>query len=52
MGASDGFILCEWSENIVDDLPRDRLKATILRDGDGTGRRIVVECEGYEDLMP
>lgn len=50
--ASDGFILCEWSENIVDELPHDRLKATILRDGDDTGRRIILEGDGYEDLMP
>ena len=50
--ASDGFILCEWSENIVEDLPSDALHATILRDGDGTGRRIILKGEGYEDIMP
>ena len=50
--ASDGFILCEWSENIVEELPSDMLKITILRDGDGTARRIITEGDGYEDLMP
>ena len=50
--ASDGFILCEWSENIVEELPSDMLKITILRDGDGTARRITTEGDGYEDLMP
>ena len=50
--ASDGFILCEWSENIVEELPSDMLKITILRDGDSTGRRIITEGDGHEDLMP
>ena len=50
--ASDGVILCEWSENIIEELPHDMLKITILRDGDGTARRILMEGKGYEDLMP
>lgn len=52
--AADSFILCEWSENIEDDIPQDALSVTILRDGDGDGdgRRIIMKGEGYEDLMP
>ena len=50
--ASDGFVLCEWSENIEEDIPRDAMTATILRVGDGTERRIILKGEGYEDIMP
>ena len=48
----DAYILCEWSENIEDDMPQDVLSVTILRDGGGDGRRIIMKGEGYEDLMP
>ena len=50
--AADAFILCEWSENIPEDIPGDALSVTILREGDGTKRRIIMKGEAYEDLMP
>lgn len=50
--AKDAYILCEWSENIEDDMPQNVLSVTILRDGGGDGRRIIMKGEGYEDLMP
>ena len=49
--AREGFILCEWSENIEDDVPRDALLITIARDGE-CGRRITMKGDGYEDIMP
>ena len=50
--AKDGYVLCEWSENIRDELPPARLSVTIAR-GEGEFDRIItVEGEGYEDLMP
>lgn len=51
--AEDGYILCEWSENIRDLLPGDALSVTIERWGaSDNGRKITVKGEGYEGLMP
>lgn len=50
--AADAFILCEWSENIEEEIPDDALFISLLREGDGTARRIIMKGEGYEDLMP
>lgn len=41
--ARDGYILCEWSENIEDFLPTDFIRATITRTDAGTGREIRIE---------
>ncbi len=49
--AADGLILCEWSENIKEEIPEDALTVRIERTGD-TARRILLEGDGYEDLMP
>ena len=49
--ARDGFILTEWSERIRAEIPKDALCVTILR-SDDCARRILIEGEGYEDLMP
>lgn len=48
----DGFILCEWSENIQGDLPADCLTLTITRGEGECDRIITLKGEGYEDLMP
>ena len=50
--ARDGFVLCEWSERIRSELPEDVLSVTILRTDAECGRRILMEGEGYEDIMP
>lgn len=50
--ASDGFILCEWSENIEEDVPADALTLTVLRGASECERHIILEGEGYEDIMP
>lgn len=40
----DGYCLCEWSENAVDELPDDRISVTISRMAeDESFRRIIVE---------
>lgn len=49
--ASEGVILCEWSENIRDEIPEDALCVTIARTGDEE-RTITVSGDDYEDLMP
>ncbi len=49
--AAEGIILCEWSENIKEEIPEDALTVRIERTGD-TARRILLEGDGYEDLMP
>lgn len=49
--ARDGFILCEWSENILDELPPDAFRITIERTGD-TERKITLSGATHEDLMP
>ncbi len=49
--ASEGIILCEWSETIAEEIPEDALTVRIERTGD-TARRITIEGDGYEDLMP
>lgn len=41
--ARDGYILCEWSENIEDDVPDGAIYVTISRTDDGCGRQIVTE---------
>ena len=41
--ARDGYILCEWSENIEDFLPTDFIRATITRTDARTGREIRIE---------
>ena len=50
--AKDGYILCEWSENIPEELPYERLNVTITRGARECDRIITAEGEGYEDLMP
>ena len=50
--AKDGYILCEWSENIPEELPAERLNVTITRGARECDRIITAEGEGYEDLMP
>ena len=50
--AKDAYILCEWSENITEDVPQDALHLTILRGAGECERRIILEGEGYEDIMP
>ena len=50
--ASEGYVLCEWSENILDELPADRLTVSFTRTDGDCGRRITLKGEGYEDLMP
>lgn len=50
--AHDGFILCEWSENIREEIPEDAFFITIVREGSDMGRKITLEGDGYEDLMP
>ena len=49
--AAEGLILCEWSENIAEEIPADAFTVRIERTGD-TARRIVLSGDGYEDLMP
>lgn len=49
--AAEGLILCEWSENIKEEIPAEALTVRIERTGD-TARRILFEGDGYEDLMP
>ena len=49
--AKEGVILCEWSENIEEEIPENALCVRIERTGD-TARRITLEGDGYEDLMP
>ncbi len=49
--ASEGVILCEWSENIRDEIPDAALTVTIVRTGDDE-RTITVSGANYEDLMP
>ena len=39
----EGYILCEWSENITPFLPRDAITVTINREGDGSCRRITIQ---------
>ena len=42
--ARDGYCLCEWSENAVDELPSDRITVSISRMAENEGwRRIVLE---------
>ena len=50
--ARNGVILCEWSENILEEIPEDALLVTITRTDGDTGRKITLRGEGYEDLMP
>lgn len=50
--AKDGYILCEWSENIREDIPDDALLITVRREGGDTGRRITIKGDDHEDLMP
>ena len=38
----DGFALCEWSENIVDEIPAGAIRVTILRTDGENGRKITV----------
>ena len=40
--ARDGFILCEWSERIPEDIPSDALSLLIERTDSDTGRRITL----------
>ena len=49
--AAEGIILCEWSENIRDEIPVDALTVTLARAGD-TERTITVAGDDHEDLMP
>lgn len=43
----DGYILCEWSENIKDEIPDGAVTVTIQRiDGDEGARTIIIESEG------
>ena len=49
--AAEGVILCEWSENIAEEIPADAFTVRIERTGD-TARRIILSGDGYEDLMP
>ncbi|MBQ9736047.1 MAG: tRNA (adenosine(37)-N6)-threonylcarbamoyltransferase complex ATPase subunit type 1 TsaE [Clostridia bacterium] len=39
----DGFALCEWSENIREEIPADALSVTIERTDGENGRRIILE---------
>lgn len=48
----DGIILCEWSENVREEIPEGALFITITRTDDDTGRKITLKGDGYEDLMP
>jgi len=41
--ARDGYILCEWSENIEDFLPSDAIRVTITRTDADRGRMIRIE---------
>ena len=41
--ARDGFALCEWSENIPEDIPEDAVRVTIERTDGADGRRITLE---------
>lgn len=50
--AKEGYIVCEWSENILDELPTDALFITIERTASETERKITVKGDGYEDIMP
>ena len=48
----DGFCIVEWSENIYDLLPSDRITATIERDGEDASRRKIIIDLGtkYENI--
>ena len=41
--AEDGYILCEWSENVEEFLPADLIRVTITRTDGATGREIRIE---------
>ena len=41
--SKDGYILCEWSENIEPFLPQDVITVTIRREKDGSNRQIVIQ---------
>ncbi len=38
----DGFCIAEWSENVTEYLPSDRVVVTISRTDDGDGRKIEI----------
>ena len=38
----DGFCIAEWSENVAEYLPRERVVVTISRTDDGNGRKIEI----------
>ncbi len=40
--AKDGYALCEWSENIENELPIDAVRVTILRSNGENGRQIKI----------
>lgn len=43
----DGYILCEWSENIEDEIPDGAITVTVLRvDGDEGARTVIIENGG------
>ncbi len=37
----DGFVICEWSENIEDFIPADAISVTVLRVPDDEGARLI-----------
>ena len=48
----DGYIIVEWSENIEDMIPSDRITVTIMRDSDGDDlRKIKIDLgKAYENI--
>ena len=38
----DGFCICEWSENIADEIPDDAISVTIKRSEKGDGKREII----------
>ena len=48
----DGYIIVEWSENVENMIPSDRITVTILRDGGGDDlRKIQIDLgKGYENI--
>lgn len=46
----DGYCLCEWSENISEDIPEDAYKVTLLRAEGGDEERIItIEGSGFSE---
>ena len=39
----EGYILCEWSENIEDQIPTDAIRVTLTRTDGEDGRKIVIQ---------